>query len=363
MGIESFAEKIKVYGSGKSWILLLVSYFITVLASGDNSQMHWDCVYAPLIGMLCCYAFYENYLRIPRQDADITMGFDHIVKYTVYHGFSTKAYFSYIMKKFLPIQTAMAVWALLAGIIEKNQGQMLLAAVVFLLPFLVWQIKKEACLYAITHRSRRIHAIFVGAGGLILEIASLYIVEVTFCLGIFLVYALVQSWLIPQDDRLISICFCGGAMGAFYVVGVFWPLTLFFDGKFIRKYHIKKIVTFAMALLFALSLWRDVANHTIIEGERILVSRNFSQREYRFDEIRKIEAGLDEKEANLEICLTCVDGEKICFSMSGTIGMTDAWQERYDNEYEYFQDLVLALEKQGSETKIRKTELDFLQTK
>ena len=363
MNVKSLASKIKELNNNNGWTILLVSYFISIfISSAEEIEMitqtltdkivdvMLDYGISVAISILCCTLFYDKYLYISTQytKTDVLLG-GTVASYMKYHGFSVEEYFSYIMRKFLPIQIVMTVTTIVCAIAEQNLAEVVVGVIVFIIPFLIWQLRKVMFNFSITHREIMGLSMLKGVLDAILGFIALILVIITFLIGIFGIYGLIDSILVPLNDNAAVICITEGKYVVLMVAAVFWPVILFSNVKMLKK----GISTVIMVLILAINLYGNAANHTIIEGNSITVVENFKENTYSFDKVDKFEVLEDETEYAIAMKLHFDDGKMTSVTMAN-YSNTEKWDKRYDNEYEFIKEVATQLLDEGAEGRITK---------
>lgn len=362
MNINSFATKVKKLNDSNSWIILLVSYlfslliFMTEISSTLKVDLVADFIgyiVSIIISILCCILFYDKHLNISTQyvKGDVFLG-GSLAGYMKFHGFSVEEYFLYIMKQFLPVQTIMAIGTIAIAIVEHNAARAAVGVIVFIIPFLVWKIRKSMFYYSVTHRGSAVLETVKGCFNGMIWMLSLVLVIITYALGVLEVSAFVGNILVPLNDNSAAVCISDDIFMLLVLgIGIFWSIILYSNGKIVRKCHIKGVLTVMVVLAIAVNSYSYAANHTIIEGEKVTDVKNFEKSTYSFNEVDKFEVFEDESEYSIAMKIYLNNDETISVSMAN-YSNTDKWDEKYDNEYEFIKDITIQLLDKGAEGRI-----------
>ncbi|MBD5106133.1 MAG: hypothetical protein HDT41_04055 [Lachnospiraceae bacterium] len=352
MDIKNLDKKInKMYRYRYKWIFLLICVlFVGMIGESSMSDIesatHYDTsvieyIWGLIIAVVCCDEFFNTYL-IPSAEIEngLFMSRD-LTEYAKYHAFPTRDYFMNILKKYLPINTVIAVEYLVFAFFQKSNGKTVVAIIILAVPFVIWGVRLLIFEYKLTHniallryqmvKSAVSFILYALEAGIIIFV-NMFIALLTIALG--------TSFFAPADEgkiASISIMEQSDILGYFMLGGlVFSVMLTFFTTE--KKYVFAVCICLVGVISLGIASVLDTTfSYIKITGNEIVVVDEGKKREYTFDDVDKctIKKGNSDAEYEKKVTLELKNGKKIIFRDDYSFENNDAWSDRYNDFDEY----------------------------
>ncbi|MCR5249890.1 MAG: hypothetical protein K6E50_04725 [Lachnospiraceae bacterium] len=263
------------------------------------------------------------------------------------HAFDSNAYFRILIRRLFPWQALTIAYAAVLGIVRLIEGKVSLCLVLAaaLIPVLTLLMRAGGFRHALMHESRRMAAL----GGVIrfaYRLAVFILYETVLLSLVLLALALIGSSLAMRgiDEKQVAMVSVGsGNAFLFCILGaVVFGYVVLDTVKGGKKRRILNRGLIAAALLgvaagIGIYAHQSVNDILVIHEDGITVKRGGTETEYGLGDVASYRVFPEENDS-LQMELAFSDGsrEKLFLDSSET---TPAWEERYQNRYDYAAEL------------------------
>ncbi|SEF69063.1 hypothetical protein SAMN04487934_102162 [Eubacterium ruminantium] len=369
--MKELYKAIKKQNKGRvGWIVL---WFLGLMVSGLKGNNYSDkisigtgyIIFGAGLILLASIDYVVKYIIICKDEA-VGFGFKrwidgvgikdgNLMKIMKAHSFDVDAYFNHILLRIFPLQlfSAAVYTAFIFLKILSLSDAMLAAAMCYLIPVMVILAVKILFKHTLSNDNNKTIAIIIGAGKGILNLAKSIASAVAGFMVFMVLFAMVSDKIILNgisESEAVKVSVMGGdpfvAMG---VLGSIIGIYLLMDGSFhitgVKTRRILAVIAVITCIsgMFVYSFTAQNDSITIRE-DSFTVNKDSEERVYKLEDVRNYRVYAESGAIQTE--LTMMDNRKIKL-FGDSMDDTEAWKDKYLNEYKYAASLSEKFTKMG----------------
>ena len=363
MKVKDLGKKIKILCSQRyTWIwLFLCTLCIGAVEFGKSSvtdnasgTLYDTSFLIPVLELLsavaCCNEFFRPFLVPSAESENGVLVGKALTEYARYHAFPTRDYFGHILKTWLPFHTVIVVEYFVFAFLERSNQKFIVAIAILVVPFVVGGMRLLLFEYELTHDVTLLrYGIGRGMVRILFWFLNIAIIIFTIILSELVGFSAISDHYAPADKgQMASVVFME-ISDFFYVYLIFgvilsWMLIIF-EGK--KKHVIITVIDVVAVIGLGIISARDsTASYTKITGNEIVVVEDGQTYDYTFDDVDRciIEEGNDDDDYEKKCTLELKDGRRVVFRDDYSCGSNEAWDDEYEDFFEYIDWLECAIE-------------------